>query len=91
MKNDRISKRACEGECAGSCLVGKLWKRWIDTVKKGLRKRGLDIRQARRMVVVCEGEYMEHIPRDGFLTFTRCYSNMKPLSVESLSVAKPTT
>ena len=26
-------------ECAGSRLVGCLWKRWIDTVKDCLKKR----------------------------------------------------
>ena len=29
--------------------VGRPWKRWIDTVKDCLRKRGLDIKQARRV------------------------------------------
>ena len=38
------------GECAGSPSVGRLWKKWIDTVKEYLRKKGLDVRQARRMV-----------------------------------------
>ena len=37
-------------ECAGSCSVGRPWERWIDTVKEFLRKRGLDVRQRRRMV-----------------------------------------
>ena len=31
-------------ECAGSCSVGGLWKRWIDSVKDSLRKRGMDVR-----------------------------------------------
>ena len=38
------------GVCAGSCLVGRVWKRWVDTVKECLKKRGLDVRQARRMM-----------------------------------------
>ena len=50
MENDRIAKRVYVGECAGSCLVDRTWKRWIDTVKECLKKRGLDIRQARRML-----------------------------------------
>ena len=50
MENDRIAKRLYVGECAGSCSVGRAWKRWISIVKDCLRKRGLDIRQARRMV-----------------------------------------
>ena len=36
-------------ECAGSCSVGRLRKRWIDTMMDCLKKRDLDIRQARRM------------------------------------------
>ena len=31
-------------------VVGRPRKRWIDTVKEYLKKRGLDVRQARRMV-----------------------------------------
>ena len=50
MENDRIAKRIYVVECAGSCSVGWLWKRWIDTMKDCLKKRGLDVRQARRMV-----------------------------------------
>ena len=42
-------------ECAGSRSVGRLQKRWIDTMKTCLRKRGVDVREARRMVGVCEG------------------------------------
>ena len=38
------------GECAGISLVGRPQKRWTDTVKDCSRKRGLDVRQARRMV-----------------------------------------
>ena len=44
MKNDRITKRVYVGECAGSRSVGRPWKRWIDTVKGCLKKRGLDVR-----------------------------------------------
>ena len=49
MENDRITKRVYVGECAGSCSVGRPWKRWIDTVKECLKK-SLDVNQARRMV-----------------------------------------
>ena len=42
--------RVYVGGCAGSCSVGRPQKRWNDTVKGCLRKRGLDIRQARKMV-----------------------------------------
>ena len=48
--SDRNGKRVYLGECAGSCSVGRPRKRWNDTVKEGLRKRGLDVRQAKRIV-----------------------------------------
>ena len=38
------------GECAGSHSVGWPRKRWIDTMEEWLKKRGLDVRQARRIV-----------------------------------------
>ena len=50
MERDRIAKSAYVGEYAGSHSVGRLRKRWIDTVKDCLRKSGLDVRQARRMM-----------------------------------------
>ena len=50
MERDEIARRVYVGECADSRSVGRPRKRWIDTVKEGLRKRGLDIMQARRMV-----------------------------------------
>ena len=50
MERDRITKTVYVGECAGSCSMGRPQKRWIDTVKECLRKRGLDVRQAGRMV-----------------------------------------
>ena len=50
MEKDRIAKRVYVGECNGSHSVGRLRKRWNDTMKDCLRKRGLDVRQARRMV-----------------------------------------
>ena len=56
---------------SGSRSVGGPWKRWINTVKKSLRKRGLDVRQARRMVQdksvwrrFVKGECMGHSPGD---------------------------
>ena len=30
--------------------MGRPWKRWIDTLKDCSKKRGLDVRQARRIV-----------------------------------------
>ena len=50
MENDRIAKRIYVGKCAGSCSVSRLRKRWIDTVNDCLKKGGLHIRQARRMM-----------------------------------------
>ena len=44
MENDRIAKRVYVGETAGSHLVDRSQKRWIDAVKDCLRKRGLDIK-----------------------------------------------
>ena len=49
-ENVRIDKRVCLGEYATSHSVGIPWKRWIDIVKDWLKKRGFDVRQARRMV-----------------------------------------
>ena len=67
MKSDQITKRVHIGECIGSHSVGRPWKRQVDNVKKYLKKRGLDVRQARRMVQdksewqrVCDGECMGH-------------------------------
>ena len=80
MENDRVAKRVYVGEYAGIRSVGNPQKRWIDTVKDCLKKRGLDVRQATRMV---------H-DRSVCWVLTRCHSYMKPLKVSSPSVAKPT-
>ena len=44
MENDRFAMRVYVGVCAGSRSVGRPRKRWIDTVKECLRKRGLDVK-----------------------------------------------
>ena len=44
VENDKFAKRVYVREC-----VGNLQKRWLDTMKGCLRKRGLDVRQAVRM------------------------------------------
>ena len=49
-ENDRIVKRVYVGEGTGSRSLGRPRKRWTDTVKDCLQKRGVDVRQARRMV-----------------------------------------
>ena len=48
--NDRIAKRVYVCVCASSRSVGRPRKRWIDIVKECLKKRGLNVQQARRMV-----------------------------------------
>ena len=50
MESDRIAKRVYIGECAISHSVVRPRKRWNDTLKEFLKKRGLDVRQARRRV-----------------------------------------
>ena len=50
MEKGRIAKRVYEGECAGSRSMGRARKRWIHTVKDCLKKKGLDVRPARRIV-----------------------------------------
>ena len=40
MENDRIANRVYIGECAGSRSVGRPRKRWIDTMKECLKKKG---------------------------------------------------
>ena len=49
MEKNRIAKRVYVGEGACSRSVGRPRKRWIDTVKECLRKRGLDVRQTGRV------------------------------------------
>ena len=44
----RIAKKVYVGDCAGSHSLGRPQKRWTDTMKERLRKRDLDVRQARR-------------------------------------------
>ena len=58
-----IAKRVYVGEFASSRSTGRPRKRWLETMKECLKKRGLDVRQARRMVQdrnklagVCEGK-----------------------------------
>ena len=50
--DDKVAKRVYVWKCAGSCSAGRPRKRWIDIVKDCLKKRDLDIRQARKMVHV---------------------------------------
>ena len=50
MEDDRITKRVYAEEYAGSRSMGRPRKTLINTLKDCLKKRGLDVRQARRMV-----------------------------------------
>ena len=50
MENNRIAKRVYVGKFAGSRSVSRPRKKWIDTVKDCLRKKGLDVRKVRRMM-----------------------------------------
>ena len=49
-ERDRIVKRVYVGEYAGSCSVGRPWKRGTNTMKECLKKRGLNVRQTRRII-----------------------------------------
>ena len=50
IENNRITNRVDVGGRGGSRPVGRSRKRYIETVKDCLRKRVLNVRQARRMV-----------------------------------------
>ena len=84
MEKNRIAKRVYVGEYAGSHSVRRLQKRWIDTVKEYLKKRGLDVWKARRMVGVYEGECMGHNPGDKPLILMKCQSCRLPQLYEAL-------
>ena len=83
--------------CVVSHSVGRLWKSWIDTVKDCLKK-GLDVRQARRMVQD-RSEWPKFLRGNAggcslgneLQTLMRCHSYMKPLKGGTSSVAEPTT
>ena len=83
-----IAMRVHVGEFVGSRSVGTPRKRWIDTVKECLKKRGVDVRQARRMVQerseFVRGKCMGHLPGDEPLTLTRCYNCGMPKLYEAL-------
>ena len=76
------------GECVGRHLVGRLQKRWIDTVKDCLKKICLDVRQARRMVNdrsvwwrFVMGKCMGHHPGDEPFILMRCHSCELPFKL----------
>ena len=85
-----------KGECVSSHLVGQPQMRWIDSVNYCLKKRGLNVGQARRMVRVCTWKCLRHSRGYELLTSTRCYSCglsqiYETLRDGGLSVAKPVT
>ena len=45
IERDMIAKIVYVREFAGSRSAGRLRKRWFDTMKESLKKRGLDVRQ----------------------------------------------
>ena len=47
MERDSIVKKVYVGENAASYSVSRSWKRWIDTIKEGLKKRSFYIRKIR--------------------------------------------
>ena len=51
MERDMIGKRVYVGEFVGSRSVGRPGKRSLGTLKDFWKKRGLDVRQARKMVL----------------------------------------
>ena len=76
IENNRIPKRFYVGEFAG-----RVRKRGIDTMKDCLKKRVLDVRQARRILhdsVWCGDD----------LTLTRCHSCELPQLYEALEGRK---
>ena len=77
MERNRIANRVYVGECAGNHSVGRPQKRWIDTMKKCLRKRGLDVRQARRRVQ----------DRSGFLRVDCIYRIFKKITLNTHSLS----
>ena len=52
MENDGITKSVYVAESVSSRLVAQPLNRWIDSANDSLRKRGLNVGQARRMMYV---------------------------------------
>ena len=77
MERDRIAKRVYVGKCAGSRSVGRPRRRWADIVKECLKKRGLDVRKARRMV-------QDKSERWWFMALTTCHICVLPQLYEPL-------
>ena len=52
MEDERTAKKVYVRESAIICSVVRPWKRWTDTEKDCLKKKGLDVRQARRWCMI---------------------------------------
>ena len=91
MENGRIAKRIYVGECAGSRSVGRVWRRWINTVNDYLKKRVLDVGHGRRMGHdrICKEECRVGFLGDEPLTLTICHSCEVPHLYEALEGRKP--
>ena len=102
MERDRNGMRVYDGECAGSRSVSRPRKRWSTTVKECLKKRGLDVRQGRRMIQ--DRSEWQGLVRGNAWAVSRgtnpdldgmwvvsCHSYMKPLKGRSPFLAEPTT
>ena len=90
MEMDRIVKRVYVGEYAGILSAGRSRKRWIDTMKECLMKKGLDVRQARRLVQdrsewrgFVWGNVLGVPRRDEPHTLARCHSCWLPQLYET--------
>ena len=53
MGEERLVGRVYRANMEGNRGRGRPQRRWIDTVKDCLKKRGMDIREARRMLHDC--------------------------------------
>ena len=60
MERDRIAERVYVGEFAGNRSVGRLWKRWIDTVKKCLIHAPTNLNTQYNMVVTEASSHPSH-------------------------------
>ena len=80
-KNNRITKRVYMGKSAGSRLVSGSQKSWIDSGNECLKKRGMDVGQARGMVHYRserrrfgrENAWVTHSPGNEPLTLKTCH------------------
>ena len=73
-ENYRIAKSLYVRGCTGSCSMGRLWRRWIDTVKDCLKNKKKRFGcQASKENGAWWG-FVGCSPGDEPLTLTRCHS-----------------